>query len=187
MNILLMRHGPPDFDASRWLHRHELQALLTEYANARVTAEPTPAARALAASSEVGAVVSSTLARSIDSARALGHGDALPLPGLDEAELPCPARSRWPLPYGVAVPLLRIGWFAGWSPNAATLRETRTRARGAVPRLVDLARAHGTVLVVGHGIVNGLVARELVRAGWGRRNRGRSGYWSVTRMSDTAD
>ena len=71
----------------------------------------------------------------------------------------------------------------GYTPNAATYPDTVGRAREDATRLIRLAEGHGTVLVVGHGIMNGLVARELVRDGWSLEGRGGTGHWSVTRLS----
>jgi broad specificity phosphatase PhoE len=43
------------------------------------------------------------------------------------------------------------------------------------------AAAEGPVLLVGHGIMNRLIARELRHAGWTSANRQRSGYWRAVR------
>lgn len=182
MKIVLMRHGPPDFDSSRGLHRHDLATLVAEYTSSRVTAPATPAALAFVASLDPELIVSSSMARSIDSAQALACHDALALPALDEADLPCPSWLGPPLSYRSAALVARLGWFAGYSSNAASLEATVTRARTGAANLVELARSRGTVLAVGHGIMNRLVGRELVRSGWVREARPGSGYWSVTRF-----
>jgi len=42
MEIIFIRHGPPSFDSSRWLHNSDLGQLLAEYRASRVVS-PAPA------------------------------------------------------------------------------------------------------------------------------------------------
>jgi broad specificity phosphatase PhoE len=52
------------------------------------------------------------------------------------------------------------------------------RARGAAQRLIELARERGSVLLVGHGVMNRLIAAALLARGAVGPRRLRSGYWT---------
>jgi broad specificity phosphatase PhoE len=77
---------------------------------------------------------------------------------------------------------LRIAWLLGYARGAATFAAETLRARQAANCLVAAA-AQGPVLLVGHGIMNRLIARELRHADWTSANRQRSGYWSAVRYT----
>jgi broad specificity phosphatase PhoE len=60
----------------------------------------------------------------------------------------------------------RLIWLAGLSTSPESLSQAKTRARRAAQRLLELAQIEGRVLVIGHGIMNQLIANELRRRGW---------------------
>ena len=53
------------------------------------------------------------------------------------------------------------------------------RASTAAQRLQTLAD-EGPVLLLGHGIMNRMIAKHLEAAGWVRQQRSGSRYWSAT-------
>lgn len=183
MEIIFIRHGPPEFDSSRWLHQSDLEQLLADYKASRVVC-PAPAdllAKLFAFSEKQ--VFCSALPRCIDSAAALGFADAVLIPELNEADLPSPNWLRIPIPYRAAVIALRLAWFLGYSGSSNSYRSTLERADAAAEKLTEIAREHGSVLIIGHGVMNRLVSRSLRKAGWRADARARSGYWSVIRVT----
>ncbi len=62
--------------------------------------------------------------------------------------------------------LFRSAWFCGLSRHTESIAVSNRRARAAAERLVELAEAHGCVLLIGHGIMNILIGRQLRRLGW---------------------
>ena len=183
MEIIFIRHGPPEFDSSRWLHQSDLGQLLANYKASRVV-RPAPAdllAELFAFSDKP--VFCSTLPRCTDSAAALGFTDPVQMPELDEADLPNPNWLKIPVSYQVAIIALRFAWFLGYSEASDSYRATLKRADTAAAKLSDIARVHGSVLVVGHGIMNRLVSSRLRKVGWNADARSQTGYWSVIRVS----
>jgi broad specificity phosphatase PhoE len=71
----------------------------------------------------------------------------------------------------------RIAWILGWSQGRESWPAARRRAELAAERLNELAREHGAVLLVGHGMVNLLIQRALRATGWSGGGW-RSDYWS---------
>jgi len=111
-------------------------------------------------------VAVSPLRRSRESARLLAPS-AEPL--IDacfrEAELPCTIRSGLRLRSHVWAGLARAAWFCGWSDGVESFRAARARAGQAAAILTAQARG-GVVVLVGHGLMNVLIARQLRTAGW---------------------
>ncbi|MEO7580899.1 MAG: hypothetical protein ABIT83_25120, partial [Massilia sp.] len=88
------------------------------------------------------------------------------------------------LPATLHTACLRLLWAAGFSAGIESLVHARVRARGAAQALAALA-ADGPVLLLGHGIMNRLIARELTTLGWMASERQGKGYWQTARIFST--
>lgn len=177
MQITLMRHGEPRLAKARWISPLAMAQWIERYDRAEVEEKDVPARSAMAATF-ASTIVASTAPRALSSARALGvvpfMNDAI----FSEAQLPYALwRAPW-LPPRLWAAIFRILWFFGYARGADSLEETQRRARTAAERLVALA-VHGPVLLVGHGIMNRLIGRELQALGWRARTRQGSRYWSM--------
>jgi broad specificity phosphatase PhoE len=155
---------------------------IAAYDQAGVHVDAIPPA-SLAAASTAAIVFASSLARAQSSAHALGHVaprvDAL----FREAALPFPGSRclRCPrLPPALWAVLLRLAWLCGYARGADALAIVQQRARTASAELIAAA-ADGPVLLVGHGIMNRLIARELRSAGWTATGRHGSAHWGIAR------
>ena len=111
-------------------------------------------------------MLASPLRRSLDSAHLLAPG-AEPLVDarFREAELPAAFRSSLRLRPEVWAWLARAAWFCGWSAGVESCRRARQRAASAAQLLVEHAE-RGAVVLVGHGLMNVLIARQLRAEGW---------------------
>ena len=125
-----------------------------------------------------GVIVSSTLLRCVQSARALCEAKSLLIENVFcEAELP---HGHWNIPklpllvWGV---LFRLAWFCGYSSNAESRPQAEARAYCAAKRLVELAQENGSVFLVGHGIMTMLIAKQLLSMGWSGPKRPVNKYW----------
>jgi broad specificity phosphatase PhoE len=84
---------------------------------------------------------------------------------LSEAPLPVLQVPRLRLPLGAWGSVCRISWFLGYTGSVESRRAAVARAHRVARQLSQLAPS-GPVTVIGHGIMNLLVARELRRLGW---------------------
>lgn len=146
-----------------------------------VVAERPEALRQLAGAA--GTVVCSPLMRCVESRTGLGCDcRAEPDPLFAEAHLPYP---DWPFPLMPARfwrITFRTAWFFGFARHTEPVSESRRRARAAADKLIELAQTHECVLLMGHKIMNALIARELLRRGWrGPALPLLSGYWQPSR------
>ncbi|WP_312242210.1 histidine phosphatase family protein [Pantoea sp.] len=176
MTIILMRHGKPDHQAGGRLNAQALAAWCEAYDLALVCDSPPPRSVAIASQAQV--IVTSPLPRARSSLAKLGmqasEVDAL----FSEVEIPILPSERIWLPALLWLALLRLLWLCGYAGRAESVQGARERAEQAADKLVALSR-NGTVLLVGHGIMNKMIARALRKRGWQAEKHASSRHWST--------
>jgi broad specificity phosphatase PhoE len=165
--IVLARHGRPAWDlrtpiaggsVGEWVRDVDVAPLDPSH-------PPPNELRRLAVAADC--IAGSPLRRSVESAQVLAPGVAPVIdPQFREVYLPTSVRSRLRLPPKVWVFGLRMAWYCGWSPGVESHAAARRRAAAATARLVALTAAHPRVLLIAHGVMNGLIAAQLRRGGW---------------------
>lgn len=167
MKIVLARHGRPDWDFKTPIPGHGLGAWLRGENAAPLDPSSLPTAELQQLAREASRVIATPLRRSAESAPLLAPPVA---PIVDahfqEPDLPSALRTSVRLSPDIWAFLARTAWFLGWSPDVETFRAMRARASAAATILVAHAEAEGMVLVVGHGLINFFIARQLCRRGW---------------------
>lgn len=182
MQIALVRHGKPKVQENRRIVP-DLVAFAEEYERAGLDPElpPPEHVRELAAGSAH--VLSSNLPRAMESLRELAPEREAPAERIYR-EAGFPTLPSFVLALNPPLWLtLRALKAVGRLPEAAGVTEpigkARGRAREATRRLVGLAEAHGSVLLVGHGMFNTLIATELDASGWQGPRWPSGSYWST--------
>lgn len=179
--IFLVRHGRPDVDAGLPIGAAQMEAWIGCYDAAGLVSEPPPR-DAVVAAEGAAVLISSTLRRAVESGQALAPERChLQDPLFNEAALP---HAAWRFPRlspRTWAAIFRLAWCLGFHGKEESLRQARTRARVAAARLMELADAAECVLLCGHGVMNQLIARELVDAGWQGPKRPASRHWGVSR------
>jgi broad specificity phosphatase PhoE len=180
MEIILARHGKPRLHQQTWVAPRQLADWIRAYNEADIVVEDAPAEmRAEAAKSTF--IVSSPQRRCVESMRAIApHRDMVIQDLFREPGLPHSQRGFPSLPLPLWTALLRGAWFLGYSANSESLAAAQERARSAADWLVELAREHQSVFVMGHGIMTALVAQELTRRGWRGPRHPAHGYWQFS-------
>ena len=164
--IILARHGRPAWDFRTPIPGHALAVWLQGERAAPLDASSRPGAELEQLARHAPCLVASPLRRSQDSARLLAPAAVLTTEAdVREAALPCAFRSRLRLPPAVWAGIARSAWFCGWSGGVESFRAARQRAARAAALLASLARA-GAVVVIGHGLMNALIAAHLRGLGW---------------------
>jgi len=184
--ILLVRHGRPAFDDRTPIAGSGFATWVRGYDGAPldVSVPPPPGVRAQA--SYVGCVATSTLRRAQESAVLLAPGRPLVCDSLfAEAGIPSAIPSSLRLTPRRWAFVARVAWFCGWSRDAESFSGARSRAHRAAERLAELARVHGSVMLVGHGLMNALILRVLGRTGW-HGSASHAAYWSVVALERAA-
>ena len=178
MEIILMRHGKPVLSQVGWLAPVEMEHWIEHYNLSEVEADGIPLS-SLKMANSASFIVTSTASRALSSVQALGHTASVADAVFCEAQLPF-ALWRFPrLPPFVWAAFFRLLWFFGYSRGADSIQVTKSRAKAAAQQLSSFT-AKGHVLLVGHGIMNRLIAKELIALGWAARTNHESKYWSAS-------
>ncbi|MDE8755997.1 histidine phosphatase family protein [Pectobacterium polaris] len=179
MEIILMRHGKPSFTGARKVATHEMASWIQQYDLSCIGCDQPPEASRVQAHRAL-MVFSSPLPRAISSARNLNLESEIIDKVFREAELPVYLVPVIKLsPYSWAI-FFRLMWLCGMSQKAESLALAKRRARQATNMLVEHARDNtGPVLLIGHGIMNRLIAKELISLGWEKRTSTGKGYWET--------
>lgn len=183
MRIILMRHGRPELDLDALKHEklssRGLGEIVKAYLSTNLHPDTTPPEEANMLAASCALCLTSDMPRAISSARMLGVGDKAKIdPNLREADLPYLNWRHPVLRLSTWTFLFRVFWLFGFSQNAETVKDAKRRALQNAEKLDLLAREYGSVLIVGHGIMNRLIARELTKSGWRKRSGVKAQYWS---------
>lgn len=175
MEIILLRHGKPKVELSGYLSAKQLKQLISDYAQSSINDAPT---EKLKTRFNNHYVVCSDLLRSIDSAKKLNLNninisDAL----YRETYIPHFDRFFLKLPATLWLIILRILWLFGFSKNGESFSQAKARSKQAAENLIILARKNKKVIVVGHGLMNHLIGKELEKKDWQPSERIGKRYW----------
>ena len=178
MKIILMRHGKPVLDQTVWIAPVEMKRWIKDYNLAEVATDKVPVA-SLEIAHSAAYIVTSTAPRALSTVQALGHAPSVVDALFCEAQMPY-ALWRFPrLPLLVWAAFFRMLWFLGYSYGSESIQATQTRAKIATGKLIALAE-QGSILLVGHGIMNRLIAQELIALGWSGTTKRKHKYWSAS-------
>ena len=187
MEISLIRHGKSKHIENNRITCTEFQEWIEKYDSNGVFEENHYPSVTIEKISKAKIVITSDLKRSIESARLLNLNrnigvvsDAL----FRETELPTFPR-KWGLklsPNSWAV-ILRCLWFSGYSRQCESLANAKQRAKKASEQLVNYAEEHKSVVLVGHGFFNRLIAEELKKVGWEGKRKSSVKHWNCTTYS----
>jgi broad specificity phosphatase PhoE len=167
MTIILARHGRLAWDFQTAIPGDALAEWRRGEDDAPLDASHRPGVELQRHVRVAQCVVASTLRRSLESARLLAPSAELLIDAcFREAELPSAIRSGLRLRPKVWAGLARLAWFCGWSAGVESFRDARERAAQAAAILIAQAAERGAVVLVGHGLMNVLIARQLRTAGW---------------------
>jgi broad specificity phosphatase PhoE len=183
MQIVLARHGQPNFERGARVSPRDLRGWIDRYNEAGVFGEPP--SDVLRCAGSMATIVSSSARRCVESALRLAPDRTLVDDLFREADLPYPSWSYPKLNPGTWAVLFRAAWALGFSANAESFSAAKVRARLAATRLIELGRDTSSVLLIGHGIMNMLIAQQLLKLGASgpKRPAGRCWGCSVYRLA----
>jgi broad specificity phosphatase PhoE len=167
VKVVLLRHGKVDYPPIRMMNAQEFKDWVNAYNVNRLDRKEMPSDHVIEMVQSVYSVICSDLPRSVESANYLGVKDvSLTSPHLREAELPI---GEWKFPklsVRIWAIYFRVAWFLGYSKGSESYSEAKERSKIAASILIEEAVKHDSVLFVGHGVINRLIAKELRLLGW---------------------
>lgn len=181
MEIILLRHGKPDVELSGYLNAEEFKQLVEVYAKSGVQDLPE---KKLKGYFNTYYVVCSDLSRSIESVKKLGLNKVHLSEALfRETNIPHFDKSFLKLHVTVWLIVLRIMWLFGFKKNGESFSEAKNRAKDAAIKLIDLAKENKKVILVGHGLMNRLIAKQLLFNQWQERGKSGKRYWGFVKYT----
>lgn len=174
-----MRHGEPEFRGAGKVSYREMAEWIDSY-NRSSTGSDRPSEMAQILAYRALTFLSSPLPRALSSLKTLGCEPRLIDEVFREAELPVfriPGLRLSPF-YWAA--LFRIFWLCGLSGESERVSAVKKRAAKAAEILMSAASgSDGPVFLMGHGVINRFIAKELIASGWKEQIRPDTGYWGA--------
>ncbi|WP_416829228.1 histidine phosphatase family protein [Ectobacillus polymachus] len=186
MEISLIRHGKSKhIDNNRvtckefkdWIKKYDDSGVLEESSYPLATVEKLETSKL---------VITSDLKRTTETVRLLNPNvKAISSPLFRETELPVPSTKLWNLKLKPSIwaVILRCLWFSGYAKQCESLSNAKQRAKKAAEELVNYAKEHESVALVGHGFINMLIAKELQGRGWKGKRTPSSKHLNCTTYS----
>ncbi|KGM45695.1 histidine phosphatase family protein [Neobacillus niacini] len=186
MEISLIRHGKSlltendkitCLEFNKWVEKYDYNGVFEESAYPTATLEKVATANI---------VITSDLKRAVESARLLKPiTKIISDPLFRETELPSNSSQLFnvKLKPSIWAIVLRILWFSGYSYQCESLNKAKFRANKASQQLIDYANEYKSVVLVGHGFFNMLIAKELQKKGWKGIRKRDAKHWDCMTFS----
>lgn len=182
--IILLRHGRSTAASSARLNASEFRAWVREYEQASIAPQPAPPVAAIDRAKTADLVVSSPSPRCLASATALGLAKPAVIDAVfGECEMPSSTGTRVRLPVSAWSFLHRLQQLAGRPYEAESYQDIKQRSSLGAARLEALTQNHKTILLIGHGAMNWLIQRQLMKRGWRSNRRLPARCWQQTILS----
>ncbi|VAW48911.1 hypothetical protein MNBD_GAMMA03-1088 [hydrothermal vent metagenome] len=179
MKIVLIRHGKPNVNWSGWVSALEFGGLVSEYDEADLDQTFPPTIETINSAAGCQFSVCSHLTRSIESAKYLNlapanwvHSD------FRECETPYAHWRFLKLPIKAWIWLFRVLQLTGYSNHSESYQDFKKRSEECANQLIKFAEMHGSVVFIGHGILNLFLHKALLKKGWIGSKKSPKKYWS---------
>ncbi len=178
--ITLIRHAKVDIDNSKTIDSSLLQKWIEAYDNAPIHTESVPSEETVRLVQGADVVLTSTLKRAIDSASVLGVEVHEQNKLFNEASIPEVKIPFFKLKPKSWLVILRLMLLFGLGKKDASLKVSKAQAKDAVQRLLELSKKYDHVAVVGHGGMNWLIGKVLIKEGWSMEGKSSHKNWGTT-------
>ena len=178
--ITLIRHAKVNIDNSEKINAHALQKWVKEYDTAPIHDKSLPSDTTITLAKSADVVLTSSLKRAIDSASVLGLEVYEKNDLFNEATIPEVSIPHLKLKPKVWLVMLRALLILGLGKKDTSLKASKAQAKQAAQRLITLSAEHDHVVLVGHGGMNWLMGKELVKEGWVLEGKRSHEHWGVT-------
>jgi broad specificity phosphatase PhoE len=188
--ITIIRHGKPqahhEYPLFKILKGSEIETYIHAWNTCELSPENEIPEKLKTVVAEADIFISSKLKRTIDSFRLLGVKEFSSLELLNEAELPSGFLKRLKMPFIFWGILIRLSWRAGLKINSESYKEFKVRIQKAAVHLEAISKDSMHIIVMGHGVVNWQLKKELTKRKWKRVfNCGGRSYWSFDTYEKT--
>ncbi|MGC1308369.1 MAG: histidine phosphatase family protein [Phormidesmis sp.] len=183
-SITLIRHGPPAVSLRQRVRGHQFRQFVERYDAAQITHRALPPIAVQKVVARADWVFASNRPRAMHTAELLGAKELRTAPIINaqfrEIEFPVDFSRHFrfsALTWSVIAIAL---WRLGYSARSESFAGSSQRAGSAVDLLEGYALGQAAVVLVAHGGINRLIAKELRRRGWRGPRLPHSRHWGCT-------
>lgn len=184
--IIFIRHAKVDLDLNEAIPSKKLKAWEEDYNSAPIVTNVLPSLETQEQIKNADHLLCSELSRTRASVALIDikvhEVNAL----FNEAAIPSFNGSFLKLKPTTWLVLFRLLSLLGFGRWALTLKETKAQAKAASERLALLSQEHNNMVLVGHGVMNWLIRKELLSQGW--QSQGKDAYenWGATILTSSS-
>jgi len=187
MKIILIRHAEVDIDKNSFAYAYELKKWLDIYNSAEIKKEFVSKDEISNIFESSDKIFCSGLKRSFDSVALYGKTPDEQDEIFNEAGLPYANWKLVKLPLSVWAIIFRIMWLFGYKNNGESLQVAKDRAKKGANKLISSCEKGATVMLLGHGLMNRLIGKELLKQGWERKGKMGSANWAYGVFEEKID
>ena len=178
--IILIRHAKVNIDNSQPIVSAALKNWVERYDVAEIHPESKPMQKVRNLVLSADAVVTSSLRRAIDSAKLL-YIDVYEQNAIfNEAQIPNVNIPFLKLKPKTWLVVLRVLLLFGLGKKDVSLKASKLQAVEAAKRLLELSYEFESVVLVGHGGMNWLIRKVLMKEGWRLEPNSSNSNWGMT-------
>lgn len=178
-----MRHGKPEMDLNAIrkirMSPHEMGQIIRDYENSELNCQQQIPTDSNDIANQCDVFFASELVRAQSSIMMLDKpSDVIYNSCFNESNLPY---QNWRSPkftFFTWAILFRIAWMLGFNKNGESIKSGQERAQIAATKLINHTSSDQNTLLLGHGIMNRLVAKQLKQNAWRQTYNSGNGYWS---------
>lgn len=176
--IFLIRHGKPAINMQIVIGSEEFSTWFKKYKNTSLDPFEKPPRLLKALLKDCRVLYVSSLKRSIESANQLSASKTVLSSSLfNEVSLSVLAIPYLKISLRAWVMMARIMWFFGLGGKVESFSKAKKRAYEAASVLIQASARYRQVAVIGHGFLNLLIGRVLLKQGWLGKKALHSPYW----------
>lgn len=179
--ITLIRHGKPAIARPGWISSSDLSQFISHYQSARIASDSFPPENVKALVQTTKIILTSDLPRAMHSAQIFEPAiSPISNPIFREIEFLLEFRLNLRLPFHVWIFLDTLLLSLGYSQYSQSQADNKKRIRKATELLEQKSHKTGSVVLIGHGITNLFIARELKKRGWRGPRMPKMEHWGCT-------
>ncbi|MGD1897030.1 MAG: histidine phosphatase family protein [Phormidesmis sp.] len=178
--ITLIRHGPPAVSLRQRISGHQFRQFVERYDAAKIEHRALPPRKVAQVIAQADRVFASNRPRATHTAELLGAPELHMIDDrFREIEFPVdfPRHFRFSALTWTVIALTL--WRLGYSARCESFARAKQRARAAAD-VLESQTDEGSVVLVAHGGINRLIAKELRRRGWQGPRLPHSSHWGCT-------
>ncbi len=181
ITITLIRHGRSLIESKHKLTANEYTEWVKLYDKSGVVVENTYPEETISSIMNAKLIVTSDLSRSICSAKQICENKEMESFSIfRELELPTLSVKKIKFTPKTWTLLARIAYFLGYSHKRESHKDAQVRAVNAAKQLIEMANQHQSIVLLGHGLFNKYIAKQLRKNGFRGKRYTSSIHWRST-------